>query len=73
MKFNELDRVTLTVDKPEERLVVGDCGTIVMVYNGGEAYEMEFCQFNDAGGLLLTLSAREIETCNETGRKSEQG
>jgi len=28
---------------------------------------------SDAGGLLLTLSAREIETCNETGRKSEQG
>ena len=73
MKFEELDRVALTVDKPEERLVVGDCGTIVMVYSQGAGYEVEFCQFNDAGGLLLTLYPHEIEPCNETGRKPEQG
>ncbi len=73
MKFEELDPVALTVDKPKVRLVVGDCGTIVMVYNKGEGYEVEFFQFNDGGGLLLTLYPHEIEPCNETGRKSEQG
>ena len=73
MKLEELDRVALTADKSEERLVVGDCGTVVMVYNKGEAYEVEFCQFSAVGGLLLTLYPHEIEPCNETGRKPEQG
>ena len=51
----------------EKRLLVGDCGTIVMVYSQGAGYEVEFCQFNEGGGLLLTLYPHEIEPCKERG------
>lgn len=37
-----LDVVALTEDLPEEKLYEGQVGTIVEVYNNGEAFEVEF-------------------------------
>lgn len=38
----ELDSVILTEDMPTIGLYKGDVGTVVMVHNDGEGYEVEF-------------------------------
>lgn len=40
--FKEHDIVVLAADLPEERLEVGDVGTIVHVFPSGEAFVVEF-------------------------------
>ncbi len=40
--FKEHDIVVLTADLPEEELEVGDVGTIVHIFPGGEAFVVEF-------------------------------
>jgi hypothetical protein len=40
--MKELDTGVLTVDLPEHHLEKGDVGTVVHVYDGGVAYEVEF-------------------------------
>jgi hypothetical protein len=40
--IEELARVVLTRDLPDEKLQAGDAGTVVYVYRGGVAYEVEF-------------------------------
>ncbi len=40
--IKEHDRVVLTVDVPAEGLEAGDVGTVVHIYSGGVAYEVEF-------------------------------
>ena len=38
----EHDRVVLTAPVPNERLEIGDVGTVVHVYPDGKAFEIEF-------------------------------
>ncbi|MEW6638091.1 MAG: DUF4926 domain-containing protein [Actinomycetota bacterium] len=40
--IREHERAVLTRDLPELRLRAGDVGTVVHVYEGGAAYEVEF-------------------------------
>ena len=40
--FKEHDIIALTADLPEEGLEVGDIGTIVHLFPGGEAFVVEF-------------------------------
>jgi len=40
--LKELDVVALLRDVPEENLVAGQTGTIVLVHGDGEAFEVEF-------------------------------
>jgi hypothetical protein len=40
--IQEHDIVVLTQDLPEERLTVGDVGTVVHIHDGGTGYEVEF-------------------------------
>ena len=40
--MNEHARIVLTEDLPEHRLQAGDVGTIIHVYTGAQAFEVEF-------------------------------
>jgi len=53
--LKELDPVVLTRDVPESHLSEGDVGTIVHVYGGGEAYEVEFATVEGRTVAVLTL------------------
>ncbi len=58
--IQELDTVILVKDYPDQGLVKGDMGAVVMVHDGGKAFEVEFVTL--AGDTLgvLTLTADEV-------------
>jgi ATP-dependent exoDNAse (exonuclease V) alpha subunit len=58
--IQELDTVILVKNHPDQGLVKGDIGAVVMVHNEGKAFEVEFVTL--AGDTLgvLTLAADEI-------------
>jgi hypothetical protein len=58
--IEELDRVVLIHDLPAKKLKAGDVGTVVMVYNGGEAYEIEFLTLDGDTFALETLRADKV-------------
>ena len=66
MKFNELDVVKLTHKIEESGLKKGAVGTVVSIYNDGEAYEVEFIKHNGETIALLTLDLSDISSLEET-------
>ena len=58
--FKLFDVVALTKDLPEENLLRGQVGTIVEIYNGGEAFEVEFVDKNGQTYGLLTLRPEQL-------------
>ena len=56
----ELDTVILVKDCPDQELMKGDMGEVVMVHGDGKAFEVEFVTL--AGDTLgvLTLTADEV-------------
>ena len=58
--IQELDTVILVKDYPDQGLVKGDTGAVIMVHDGGKAFEVEFVTL--AGDTLgvLTLTADEV-------------
>ncbi len=58
--IEELDRVVLLHDLPGKKLKAGDVGTVVMVYKGGEAFEVEFMTLSGETFALETLRADEV-------------
>lgn len=58
--IRELDPVVLTNAKPEERLEVGDVGTVVHVYADGSAYEVEFTTFDGRTAAVVTVDASDV-------------
>ncbi len=58
MTFDEYDVVRLRRPVAESSIPVGAAGTVVMVYEGGKAYEVEFC---DPHGVTLALLTRQEE------------
>ncbi len=58
--FKLFDVVALTEDLPEENLSSGQVGTIVEVYNDGEAFEVEFVDKNGHTYGLLTLNPEQL-------------
>ncbi|MGD9564222.1 MAG: DUF4926 domain-containing protein [Pyrinomonadaceae bacterium] len=59
-KIKLLDVVALTEDVPEERLYEGQVGTVVEVYNNGEAFEVEFIDREGKTYALTTLEPRQL-------------
>ena len=59
-KFKLFDVVALTTDLPEENLFSGQVGTIVEIYNDGEAFEVEFVDKNGHTYGLLTLRPNQL-------------
>jgi hypothetical protein len=58
-KINELDVVALTVDLPEQQLLRGQVGTIVMDL-GPDAAEVEFVDPTGKTYALLTLPKSQL-------------
>jgi hypothetical protein len=52
-RFGDLDRVRLRYDLPEHGLKQGECGTIVHVLDGVDAYIVEFVNANDGSWRAL--------------------
>ncbi len=58
--FKLFDVVALTSDLPEENLLKGQVGTIVEIYNEGEAFEVEFVNTEGETYGLLTLPPKQL-------------
>lgn len=58
--FKLFDVVALIHDLPEENLYSGQVGTIVEVYNDGEAFEVEFVDKDGHTYGLLTLTPEQL-------------
>ena len=61
-KIKELDAVALTCDLPESGLKRGDVGTVVLVHGDGEAFEVEFVDYDGRTVALLTLDHTQVRT-----------
>lgn len=53
--IHKLESVILVKDYPDQGLVKGDMGAVVMVHDGGKAFEVEFVTLG-----VLTLTADEV-------------
>ena len=58
--FAELDIVVLARDLKAQNLKAGDLGTVVHVYHGGMAIEIEFVTVKGKTVATLTLSPRDV-------------
>ena len=58
--INELERVVLQVNLPEYNLIKGDIGTVVMIHNEGEGYEVEFMTLYGKTIVVETLLKNQI-------------
>ena len=65
--LSELDRVVLTQNVPEEGLEAGDVGTIVHIYRGGEAFEVEFFALDGDTVAVVTATVDQVRpvTCED--------
>lgn len=58
--FDELDTVVLTHDIAKYKLKKGDLGTIVHLYDGEKAIEIEFVAASGKTIAVLTLGSQDI-------------
>ncbi|MBF0289868.1 MAG: DUF4926 domain-containing protein [SAR324 cluster bacterium] len=58
--IDELDSVVLTEDIPDFKLAKGDIGTVVLVHNNGEGYEVEFVTLGGDTIAVTTLFPVQI-------------
>jgi hypothetical protein len=58
--IKELERVVLTVPLPNEHLESGDVGTVVHLYNGGDAAEVEFTTLDGHTAAVVTVAASQV-------------
>jgi len=58
--IKEHDRVVLTEDLADEKLATGDVGTVVHVYRGGEALEVEFVSLSGETVAIATLARGQV-------------
>ena len=56
----EHDRVVLTAPVPEERLDIGDVGTVVHVYQDSKAFEVEFTALDGHTAAVATVEASQV-------------
>jgi hypothetical protein len=59
--LKELDLATLKQDLPAAGLEAGDVGTVVFVYDHGQAYEVEFVAADGRTLAVETLRAEQVE------------
>ena len=58
--IEELERVALTVDLPEYRLVAGDMGTVVDITPKREQYTVEFLTLDGETFALVPVAPSQI-------------
>ena len=55
-----LERVVLTNNLPEHGLHAGDVGTIVLIHNQGEGYEVEFVALDGETIAVVSVYANQV-------------
>jgi hypothetical protein len=63
--IKELDRVVLTEDIQNLKLAKGHIGTVVLVHNNGEGYEVEFMTLSGDTIAVTTLFRAQIRMIHE--------
>jgi hypothetical protein len=63
--IEEHDIVVLTRDLPDEHLVAGDTGTVVLMHRGGKAYEVEFTTLEGDTLAVVTVEAAGVRPAGE--------
>ena len=58
--IREHDRVVLTAPVPDERLEVGDVGTVVHAYQDGKAFEVEFTTLDGHTAAVATVETSQV-------------
>ena len=58
--IRELDRVVLTTPRSELGLVAGDIGTVVLVHESGNGFEVEFVTLGGDTLAVTTLTADDV-------------
>ncbi|HXV99477.1 MAG TPA: DUF4926 domain-containing protein [Anaerolineae bacterium] len=58
--IEELERVILTIDLPEQNLKQGDIGTVVLVHQAGQGYEVEFVTLDGETMAAVSLFANQL-------------
>ncbi|WP_263790795.1 DUF4926 domain-containing protein [Salinibacter sp.] len=58
--IKEHDRVVLTTKEPDAGLEPGDVGTVVHVYAGGDAFEVEFVTLTGDPVAVRTVDRDEV-------------
>ena len=58
--IREHERVVLTAPVPNERLEIGDVGTVVHVYSDGGAFEVEFTTLDGRTAAVATVEASGV-------------
>ncbi len=56
----ELDEVVLDCELPVHKLARGDIGTVVLVHDQGEGYEVEFMTLDGDTIAVLTLNSAQV-------------
>jgi hypothetical protein len=59
-QIKEHQRVVLTTDLPAERLTAGDVGTVVHVYQDGNAFEVEFSTLTGETVAIVSLVKTQL-------------
>lgn len=60
MTIIEHERVVLTTDLPLQSLTAGDVGTVIHVYEGGAAIEVEFVALDGATVAVVTVEKHQV-------------
>jgi len=62
--IQELDTVVLARDIPQQKLRKGDLGAVVLVHQGGTAYEVEFATLDGQTLAVITLPSDAVRTAS---------
>ena len=58
--IREHDRVVLMAPIPDERLEIGDVGTVVHAYQDGKAFEVEFTTLDGHTAAVATVETSQV-------------
>jgi len=64
--IREHERVVLTKDVLEHGLKEGDVGTVVHIYPGNKAFEVEFVALNGVTATVVTLKSSNVRSVRKT-------
>lgn len=60
--IKELDQIVLREDLPDRGLQAGDIGTVVLIYQSGKGYEVEFVALDGETIAVVSLLAAQIRS-----------
>ncbi len=63
--IKEHDRIVLLKDIPGEGLKAGDVGTVIHIYRGGEAFEVEFMNLEGGTIAIITVPAGNVRAVSK--------